>query len=176
VLGVTEITKAKLNAAYTSRILHDFEADLPSSNLGNYYIFKNESLGLERLLACSSSSQSSGCCPRSLWPLQLSASRECRFLTTTIQVRYDDPSRRLKMAVPATIRILRLPIFDTGPQCLTVTDAVVGDGSLVHAVPCSSTTGASKWDIMAGDNLSVRLTNTNYCLDAGLSEGRYCRR
>jgi hypothetical protein len=53
-------------------------------------------------------------------------------------------------------------------QCLTVTDTTVTDGSLVYAVPCSATGGSSRWDLVQGDNLSVRLTGTNYCLDAGL--------
>jgi hypothetical protein len=58
----------------------------------------------------------------------------------------------------------------TASQCLGVVDKNVGDGTLVSSVPCDTKDALTGWDLAVGDNLSVRLTGTNYCLDAGTSE------
>lgn len=58
-------------------------------------------------------------------------------------------------------------------QCLTV-QGTPGNGSPVVAAPCGSG-GRQGWDISGGNNLGVKLSGTNFCLDAG-SSGWSCGR
>ena len=76
-------------------------------------------------------------------------------------------------ATTASPLFKRAPAFYLRPGesdlCLGVSQGTQpGDGTALYNVPCNSTfTG---WEIAKGDNQVVRLTGTNFCLDAGISE------
>lgn len=66
-----------------------------------------------------------------------------------------------------------------GDQCL-VTSAGVGNGVGIVSTACSQAqftdptkAGYGLWDISPGDQQSLKLTGTNFCLDAGDSRSRW---
>lgn len=70
--------------------------------------------------------------------------------------------------------IKRAPAFKLHPAgdqtlCLGVpTGTTPGDGTPLYNIPCAS--AATGFEIAKGDNQVVRLTGTNFCLDAGSSK------
>jgi hypothetical protein len=82
------------------------------------------------------------------------------------------------LALTVTATTTASPLFKRAPAfylrpgesdlCLGVSQGTQpGDGTALYNVPCNSTfTG---WEIGKGDNQVVRLTGTNFCLDAGIS-------
>ena len=70
--------------------------------------------------------------------------------------------------------IKRAPAFKLHPAgdqslCLGVpTGTIPGDGTALYNIPCAS--AATGFEIAKGDNQVVRLTGTNFCLDAGSSK------
>lgn len=77
----------------------------------------------------------------------------------------------LTSASPLVKRAPAFKLHPAGDQtlCLGVpTGTTPGDGTPLYNIPCAS--AATGFEIAKGDNQVVRLTGTNFCLDAGSSK------